>query len=829
MIRIPATLCGLAAPALLLLAACHNSSLPGGIDRPAPPVTEPPAETEPPATEAPVGLWLGGDMHVHSDHSSDGSALRQLADDRGPGNVSVADQIGQAEQRVDWVTINDHRTYDQHYDPLWESDSLILIPGEEANGSPHATVQGAVDTVVQGAGRPDTPGFMNLQQSIWDTHSQGATWTTAHPDDGELNDDGTPNERASALGVDNVETWNRASDGETEIDYAENRWNAGFLFGIAGASDNHFRELWAVTPPGSPFTGVFAAEYSERGILQGLQAGRSSIGPSTLEPFATIEADLNGDGIYEAIGGDEAIAAPGTAGRLRVRVLRGLGTTALVYRSPGRSAGEFASFTPIGLDNTFEVDIVAEEQPTWYRVELRGPGVPATVNTATLQALGDSPQALPGILAQLSMDVVNALRGMTAPVFIAPAPIQPQPEIPLPADSGVNDGAQLALGARKRYAGFPDIARDGSAMHVVAEVHGDAATRIEYRRLDGSSVTLSGDSRAARFPRIVARGNDVWVTWQDERAGQMPRRGAIYLRHSADGGRSWQPEQLVRAIEGRCERPVIALTADGLPVLAWQEISADNPFDVMLQIIGRDDAPQNLSREGKTVNPALITDTRSARYPASVWPSLAAAPDGTVSVAWQDNRTDIDPLWTGSFPGGEGTDPDNWQIMVRSLPPGTSTWSAPSSIGSDELADRHPAIAYTADNRLVAAWDSKELRSSGANLAVLSALSTDRGASWGEPAAIAPVEHGMSQYPKLGRDGDGVRAVWYDSRSLDWRWRVMTAKLSGSNWAGTQLIPSRGINTWPATDGGAIAFASTRNAQRMQRDKTQQVFVLMAP
>ena len=815
---------------LLLLAACHNSSLPGGIDRPAaPPVTEPPVEPDTPPTAAPVGSWLGGDMHVHSDHSSDGSLLRQLADDRGPGNVSVADQIGQAELRLNWVTLNDHRTYDQHYDPLWQSSSLILIPGEETNGSPHSTAQGAVDTIVQGAGRPDTPGFMNLQQSIWDAHSQGATWNIAHPDDGHVNDDGTPNERASAQGMDNIETWNRASDGEVEIDYVENRWNAGFVFGVAGASDDHFRELWAVTPPGSPVTSVFARDASERAILQGFQAGRMSIGPSALEPFATLEADFNGDGVYEAMGGDEIIAAPGTPGRLRVHVLRGLGTTVLIYRKPGRSAGEFASFTPLGLDNTFEVDIVAEEQPTWYRVELRGPGVPATINTATLQALGDNPAALPAVVLQLSTQVVNALRAMTAPVFIAPAPIVPQPEIALPADQGGADGAQLALGAVRAYAGFPDLARVGSVTHLVAEVYGEAATRIEYRRGSDTPVTLSGDSRAARFPRIAARGDDVWVTWQDERASQMPRRGAIYLRHSADGGQTWQPEQRIRSIEGRSERPVIALTTDGLPVLAWQEISAGNPFDVMLQIIGRDDAPQNLSREGKTVSPALLIDTRSALYPASVWPSLAIAPNGTVSVAWQDNRTDIDPLWTGSFPSGEGTDPDNWQIMVRSLPAGSSAWSAPVSIGSDELADRHPAIAYDASNRLVAAWDSKELRSSGANLAVLSSVSTDSGVTWTEPTAIAAVEHGMSQYPKLGRDGDGVRAVWYDSRALDWRWRVMTAKFTGSVWTDARLIMSLGINTWPATDGGAIAFASTRNALRMQRDRTQQVFVLAAP
>ena len=46
------------------------------------------------------------------------------------------------------------------------------------------------------------------------------------------------------------------------------------------------------------------------------------------------------------------------------------------------------------------------------------------------------------------------------------------------------------------------------------------------------------------------------------------------------------------------------------------------------------------------------------------------------------------------------------------------------------------------------------------------------------------------------------------------------------NWMKVSLLPSRGINTWPATDGGVIAFASTRNARRLQRDRTQQIFTV---
>src|SRR6185436_426107 len=70
----------------------------------------------------PIGEWIGGDTHVHDDHSSDGSSLRQGIDQGAPGNVSVADQIHQAERTgLGFLPLTDHRTYDQQWDPLWTS------------------------------------------------------------------------------------------------------------------------------------------------------------------------------------------------------------------------------------------------------------------------------------------------------------------------------------------------------------------------------------------------------------------------------------------------------------------------------------------------------------------------------------------------------------------------------------------------------------------------------------------------------------------------------------------------------------------------------------
>lgn len=777
---------------------------------------------------APVGAWLPGDMHVHSDHSSDGSAPRQLLDQRGPGNVSVADQIGQGVLRgLAWMPITDHRTYVQHYDPLWESDQLLLIPGEEANGSPHANPIGAIEWIVQGGVYPERPGWSVLQTSIWDAHAQGAIWSHNHPDDGHVNDDGSPNERANAVGADTMEIWNKASGIEIELAYAENRWNAGYRFGGVGASDSHFRELWLIAGPGQPVTDAFADGASERAILDALAAGRTRIHGGEVLPYPrlSLEADLQGDGSFEAIAGDELVAVSGATGRLRLRIENAIGATVTLYRNPGKNAGAVvASYTPFQAVQIHELDITAEDDHSWYYAEARGLGLDA-INTSDLAS------------ALNPLNALDARLAITSPIFIGPNLAEPRGEQAVPADAGSEDGALKLFGQPRLFAGFPDLAVSGGVRHVVAEVHKPGATQVHYRRVaaDGSAgaaIDLAPDSRSARFPRVAARGEQVWVVWQDERASQVPRRPAIYLRHSSDGGRSWQPEQRLRSVEGRAERPVIALLPNLTPVVAWQEIRAEQPFDIFVQRLGVDEAPVNVSRPGKSFTAGNPLDTRSAIYPASIWPNLAVRDDGLIALAYHDDRSDPDPLWTGQIFTGDSADVDNWQIRVHVRAADAESWSAGLAFGADDLADRHPALAFAGDGSLHCIWDSKTLNASGTNLSIRHARSTDDGASFVlSEQALAADEGAFGQYPRLAAAGDGgLHAVWYDNRASDWRWRVMSTRYRlDSGWDGGALLMGRGINTWPAADQGQLVFASTRNAQRMQRDRTQEIFLLPLP
>jgi hypothetical protein len=112
----------------------------------------------------------------------------------------------------------------------------------------------------------------------------------------------------------------------------------------------------------------------------------------------------------------------------------------------------------------------------------------------------------------------------------------------------------------------------------------------------------------------------------------------------------------------------------------------------------------------------------------------------------------------------------------------------------------------------------------------MASRSVDGGKTWSAPGAIAKEPNAMSQRPRLDQDSDGsLRAIWYDSRSADWRWQVMTAKLlPNATWSSPTQLTSVGNATWPALSHGLVVFTSDRQATRVQRDPSEGIFLIRA-
>lgn len=802
-----------AAALCLSLAACGgsgSSSNDSGSGQ-EPPVTTPsyfttdwqPGPLPSASLSAPQGLWLATDTHVHTDHSSDGSIWRQASDDALPGNVAVSDQIGEAQrQSLDFLALTDHRTYDQHWDPEWTSEQLLLIPGEEANGRPHANIFGATDTVLDGLSQGSGMEHKPTQQSVWDAHGQGAVWQTNHPNRDWTNDDNSPNDHASTVGVNLIEAWNVAQDIDLQLAYAEQRWNRGWETGITASSDNHFRELWLGFGPGTVKTHVFTSAITERGILNGLRDGHTVLSEGGNAPFLTLTADGQGDGIFEALPGDAVTVAAGDTVTLKLTVTGSNSLQRLrLYAAPGRDSGAIKEFTPSSSGNSFNFDLPRPDtdSPYWVYAELSSP--------------------------------FGRRLALTSPIFIRRSGLDnaPQPEQIVPDTLLLEDNAALVMGDRGRFSGFADIALDGDDIPlVVAEQHSEDGTNILFRRGDSEILhpinTLPG---SARFPRIAANGDTVWVTWEDERRGQIPRRPEIMLRGSINGGRNWDAEHRLTADSQRAIRPAIAVLHDGTPVMAWSD-NRRRCFDLYVQI-GLNSEAENLSSE-KSCEGASALDTRSSRDPASLHPAIAVLSDDTVVVAFQDNRFDINPGWTGQtgyhdgLEGLDRTDPDNWEILSRRRDPASGTWSEAvrvSNNGSPDdaflegsLADRHPAIIANGEDRLVAVWDAKVLEAAGVNSGIFASHSDDGGLNWTPAVSVGSEDTAMSQRPALTLSTDGsVQALWMDSRDSDWRHRIWGSQWqNGGSWTAARRLSGTGNGVWPRAAGNNLVFGSDRGA-----------------
>ena len=109
---------------------------------------------------------------------------------------------------------------------------------------------------------------------------------------------------------------------------------------------------------------------------------------------------------------------------------------------------------------------------------------------------------------------------------------------------------------------------------------------IYYRRSPDAGQTWDPEVRLtdapglSQRPSLVNEGDDLYVSWWDGRDGN----NEIYLKHSSDGGRTWNADRRVTRSEGDSTKPSLALTRDflhliwldtrdGLPRLFYQRAS----------------------------------------------------------------------------------------------------------------------------------------------------------------------------------------------------------------------------------------------------------------
>ncbi len=352
--------------AALVLAGCAGSvgRGPGGASSPA----------LPPIASLTGGVWMKGDLHVHSRHSQDSS------------NNPVAKIIALAETvHMDYLLISDHDNHVNgdvaHHtwsDPEFRSKSVILLYGAEwTTPRGHGTALAA---------KPYD------HQRLYDVRNDrdvkieavkqqlGVHLSANHP----------ANSNAFTFSydlVDSVEVWNSAvwSSNAGAMRIWDGLLKSGRKLTGRGGSDSHhgYPDTPAQKTPlsyqapennvGTPTTWVFATGRNGQAVVDALTNGRVSVSANPYAPRVEFYAGLHQDGRMDMMMGDNARA---TGGPVTFRVqLSGKTVPGAAYTiKVVKDGAPFASLTMKGETPVVEfTDTPAIGVRSYYRVEVEGP------------------------------------------------------------------------------------------------------------------------------------------------------------------------------------------------------------------------------------------------------------------------------------------------------------------------------------------------------------------------------------------------------------------------------------------------------------------------
>lgn len=396
-----------------------------------------------PAAPAP-GSWYKGDLHSHSaTHSED--ARRQLGDPIAT-TVRVAERAG-----LDFLAGTDHRTNAVITDPDFSSQTLVCLPGMEWGGEMHAGAIGLTQPIQVSTTKSGADLAPEVDGVIASVHQQGGIFVLNHPIEA-----GNKLWVVDAQEPDALEVWNSmwslrdfqprtqqdldakmTGMGLTQAGVAPNphlvdgiadqrggcqqqvvtMWesylNAGRRVAAVGGGDRHM-----LLPQGYPTTHVYAAARTRDGILDGIRQCRTYVSRTPQGPLVDFRADANGDGIYEALIGDEVVAGQPATFRIliegapggRVDVIK----RGVVIRTEAiTSAAHMLTLT----------DLPAAGD--WYRVdvfEAIDPAVDSRAGTILrlAQATGKEWAPLAALMTQLPKSAFDTSWGTLLPTLLIP-------------------------------------------------------------------------------------------------------------------------------------------------------------------------------------------------------------------------------------------------------------------------------------------------------------------------------------------------------------------------------------------------------------------------
>jgi hypothetical protein len=361
---------------LLLMACCISGTVLGQSAH-----SNPWAPTElgvlPPVSSLTGGVWLKGELHLHSRHSKESS------------NNSVAKIISfSTAVGMDYICITDH---DNHVegdvahntwaDPEFKSDSVLLLYGAEwTTTRGHGNVFSA---------RPYD------HQRLFDVRDQrdvvvaavkkelGVHLSANHPS-------GKDHFGYSYDMVNSIEVWNSSvwPKNANAIMIWDDMLSSGRKLTGRGGSDAHHGapdkpELATKNSYqrvanyiGTPTTWVFATARNSQAVIDALTNGRVSVSANPYAPRVEFYADLDQDGKMDMMMGDN-VKATGKLVKFKVQLTGNVNKDSTYTVSVVKNGSPFNTYQVSGKTPVLEfTDTPVTINRSYYRVVVEGPATP---------------------------------------------------------------------------------------------------------------------------------------------------------------------------------------------------------------------------------------------------------------------------------------------------------------------------------------------------------------------------------------------------------------------------------------------------------------------
>ena len=220
------------------------------------------------------------------------------------------------------------------------------------------------------------------------------------------------------------------------------------------------------------------------------------------------------------------------------------------------------------------------------------------------------------------------------------------------------------------------VASVGSYVYVAWADYRNGNWEIYFKRSTDNGLTWGPDTRltsnaaVSEAASVAAFGNNVYVAWEDNRAGNFD----IFVKRSVDNGATWTQKTLTSNTADQ-RYPKIAAYGNDVHVVWADYRNAENVEIYYTRSLD----------SGTTYKPEtrLTTATGESTYPS------VAVKGKTVYVVWQDIRT------------------EQWEIWFKDSPDRGVHWTADRILSTQPSISQWPSISISGDNVYVVWTDNR--------------------------------------------------------------------------------------------------------------------------